>query len=112
MTKKPSDERLERAIEQGISWLLAQQAPEGYWRGELEADTTVESDYVLYLHILGLPDRVPKLATYIRRQQRADGGWNKTISLPPASGKQDPIKIWTERTESAAHQQDRLHIRS
>jgi squalene-hopene/tetraprenyl-beta-curcumene cyclase len=76
MTKKRSDERLERAIEQGISWLLAQQAPEGYWRGELEADTTVESDYVLYLHILGRPDRVPKLATYIRRQQRADGGWN------------------------------------
>src|SRR5579863_9801691 len=76
MTKKRFDERLERAIEHGISWLLAQQAPEGHWRGELEADTTVESDYILYLHILGSSDRVPKLAEYVRRQQLADGGWS------------------------------------
>ena len=70
------DERLRPAIDRGISWLLAQQAPEGYWCSELEADTTLESDYILYLHILGRLDRVAKLATYIRRQQLPEGGWS------------------------------------
>ncbi len=71
-----SDDRLGNAIDRGISWLLAQQMPEGYWCSELEADTTLESDYILYLHILGRLDRVPKLAAYIRRRQLADGGWS------------------------------------
>jgi squalene-hopene/tetraprenyl-beta-curcumene cyclase len=70
------DDRLGRAIDRGTSWLLAQQAPEGYWCSELEADTTLESDYILYLHILGRLDPVPKLATYIRRRQLPDGGWS------------------------------------
>ena len=72
------DERLEQAISRGVDWLLAGQAPEGYWHGELEADTTLESDYILYLHVIGKfdPVRVEKLARYIRRHQLADGGWN------------------------------------
>ena len=72
------DERLEQAIPRGVDWLLAGQAPEGYWHGELEADTTLESDYILYLHVIGKfdPVRVEKLARYIRRHQLADGGWN------------------------------------
>ena len=52
--------------------------------GELEADTTLESDYILYLHVLGKADdgRVSKLATYIRRRQLADGGWNIYLGGP------------------------------
>jgi len=72
------EERLERAIEQGVDWLLARQSPGGYWLGELEADTTLESDYILYLHVIGSfdPVRVEKLARYIRQHQLSDGGWN------------------------------------
>ncbi len=72
------EDRLDAAIRNGIDYLLAKQAPEGYWLGELEADTTLESDYILYLHILGRMDatRVAKLANYVRRRQLADGGWN------------------------------------
>jgi DNA repair protein SbcC/Rad50 len=33
-----------------------------------------------------------------RIKQWADGGWNKTVQLPPAAGRQDPVKLWTERT--------------
>ncbi|PYR27762.1 MAG: squalene--hopene cyclase [Acidobacteria bacterium] len=69
-------ERLSDAIEQGVSWLLEQQAEEGYWCGELKADTTLESDYILYLHVLGQVESVPKLANYIRMRQLPDGGWN------------------------------------
>ena len=71
-------ERLEEAIERGASHLLSLQAEEGYWLGELEADTTLESDYIFYLHVLGKADpaRIAKLANYVRRRQLADGGWN------------------------------------
>jgi squalene-hopene/tetraprenyl-beta-curcumene cyclase len=70
--------RLADAIDRGLSHLLSVQAPEGYWLGELEADTTLESDYIFYLHILGkaAPERIAKLANYIRRRQLPDGGWN------------------------------------
>src|ERR1700675_4986373 len=66
------------AIGRGVNHLLSLQASEGYWLGELEADTTLESDYIFYLHILDKagPQRVAKLANYIRRRQQPDGGWN------------------------------------
>ncbi len=72
------DERLQEAIERGVNQLLSLQAQEGYWVGELEADTTLESDYVFYLHVLGKanPDRIAKLTNYIRRRQLPDGGWS------------------------------------
>jgi squalene-hopene/tetraprenyl-beta-curcumene cyclase len=88
--KKPSDgqspidrradlqQRLRNAVRAGTEHLLSLQAQEGYWLGELEADTTLESDYIFYLHILGGPDadRIRKLANYVRRKQLPDGGWN------------------------------------
>src|SRR5215467_2168073 len=69
---------VERAVSLALKWLLAAQTDDGYWWGELEADTTLESDYILYLHILGQPDspKIPKLARYIRERQLPDGGWN------------------------------------
>jgi squalene-hopene/tetraprenyl-beta-curcumene cyclase len=70
--------RLEKTIERGANHLLSIQAEEGYWQGELEADTTLESDYIYYLHVLGKadPDRIAKLANYVRGRQLADGGWS------------------------------------
>ena len=69
---------LEQAIENGANHLLSLQAEEGYWLGELEADTTLESDYIYYLYVLGKadPGRIAKLANYVRRRQLPDGGWN------------------------------------
>jgi squalene-hopene/tetraprenyl-beta-curcumene cyclase len=69
--------RVEEAIERSLSWLLSAQSPEGYWWGELEADTTLESDYIPYLHVLGRlnSDKTKKLANYIRQRQLPDGGW-------------------------------------
>src|SRR3979490_2240250 len=70
------DERLSDGIDGATACLLRQQAADGYWCGELEADTTLSSDYILYLHVLGDTARVPKLAEHIRRRQLSDGGWN------------------------------------
>src|SRR6266849_2561639 len=71
-------ERLSEAIDRGANYLLSLQASEGYWLGELEADTTLESDYIFYLHVINKarPDRIAKLANYVRRRQLQDGGWN------------------------------------
>ena len=71
-------EGLEQAIERGADHLLSLQYEEGYWLGELEADTTLESDYIYYLHVLGKaePERIAKLANYVRQRQLADGGWS------------------------------------
>src|ERR1700721_3965709 len=71
-------ERLSDAIDRGVNYLLSLQASEGYWSGDLEADTTLESDYIFYLNVLGKADstRVSKLANYVRRRQLSDGGWN------------------------------------
>ena len=71
-------ERLEQAIERGAEHLLSLQAESGYWVGELEADTTLESDYIYFLHILGKADpaRIAKLANYVRQRQLPDGGWS------------------------------------
>src|SRR5207244_2048603 len=73
-TQSALDESLDRAS----AFLVSLQHESGYWLGELEADTTLESDYIFYLHVLGRFDstRVRKLAEYIRRKQLSDGGWN------------------------------------
>ena len=44
---------LESALERTTDWLLARQADEGYWVGELEGDTILESEYILLLAFLG-----------------------------------------------------------
>jgi squalene-hopene/tetraprenyl-beta-curcumene cyclase len=70
-------EQVETAVKNGADYLLSVQSEEGFWLGELEADTTLESDYIYYLHVLGKaePERIAKLANYVRRKQLAEGGW-------------------------------------
>src|SRR5438876_11458170 len=77
-------DRLDAAIERAVSYLKSVQHQDGYWLGELEADTTLESDYIFYLHVLGRFDRkrVAKLAAYIRPRQLEDGGWNIYVGGP------------------------------
>jgi squalene-hopene/tetraprenyl-beta-curcumene cyclase len=70
--------RLEQAIERGVEHLLSLQVDQTYWHGELEADSTLESDYIYYLHVIGKadPEKITKLANYVRRKQLPDGGWS------------------------------------
>jgi squalene-hopene/tetraprenyl-beta-curcumene cyclase len=66
--------------------LLDLQKPEGYWCGDLLADTTLESDYILLQLWLHAPeedgwrppswDRIQKAAQSILRRQLPDGGFN------------------------------------
>ena len=71
-------QKLPESIERGAEHLLSLQVADGYWQGELEADSTLESDYIYYLFVLGKADpvRIAKLANYVRSKQLEDGGWN------------------------------------
>src|SRR5262245_60707034 len=75
---------LTKSLDRAVSFLINLQHEDGYWLGELEADTTLESDYIFYLHVLGQFDgkRVEKLAAHIRQNQLTDGGWNIYIGGP------------------------------
>ena len=74
------------AIARACDALFAQQSPEGFWCGELTADTTLESDYILLQLWLHQPQgsqwnppsqaRIEKAVRSILERQLADGGFN------------------------------------
>ena len=67
---------LEPTLQRARRCLLAQQRPDGHWRGELQGDTILESEYILLMAFLGREgeDKVRKAANYLVQQQRPDGG--------------------------------------
>ena len=69
--------RVAAAVDGARRILVSQQEPEGFWCGELEADSTLESDYILLHTLLGTRDevRLQKTAREIVRHQNEDGGW-------------------------------------
>ena len=66
------------AIARAQEYLLAHQAPDGHWVGELEADTTITSEYLLLGHLIDRVDlhKEAKAVQYLRREQLPDGGWS------------------------------------
>jgi squalene-hopene/tetraprenyl-beta-curcumene cyclase len=74
------------AVQRISDHLLRQQAPEGFWCGELTADVTLEADYILLQLFLHQPDgaewnppssaRIAKAARAILERQLPDGGFN------------------------------------
>jgi squalene-hopene/tetraprenyl-beta-curcumene cyclase len=69
--------RLKSAIERTRDYLLSRQAPEGYWVGELEGDTILESEYILLLAFLGQGQSATarRCAQYMLQKQLPGGGW-------------------------------------
>src|SRR5262249_7669254 len=67
-----------RSLERARRRLLALQKPDGHWRGELQGDTILESEYVLLMAFLGREDDdvCRKAANYVLAQQQADGSWS------------------------------------
>ena len=77
-------EAVENAIHRSQGHLLSIQNPEGYWWGELESNPTMEAEYLLLTHFLGVADkeRWRKLANYILSRQREDGSWCQYFGAP------------------------------
>ncbi len=69
---------IEQSLADAQNALLALHKPDGYWVGELQGDSILESEYILLKFILQQEDdpQLPKIANYLRRLQQVDGGWN------------------------------------
>src|SRR5215831_19020834 len=69
---------VDAAIARAHRLLLRTQEPDGHWVGELEADSTISSEYLLFSHLLDRVDREreAKIVAYLRERQLADGGWS------------------------------------
>ncbi len=68
---------VDAVIDEASAWLAARQREDGHWVFELEADTTIPSEYIMLNHYLGEinDDIEDKLARYIRKRQGSHGGW-------------------------------------
>jgi squalene-hopene/tetraprenyl-beta-curcumene cyclase len=69
---------VESAIAGAREFLLGLQHLDGYWNGELEADSMLEADYI-FLHTLlesGDAGRLKRACTEMMRYQNPDGSWS------------------------------------
>jgi squalene-hopene/tetraprenyl-beta-curcumene cyclase len=68
---------LDRALGTTQRWILGEQHPEGYWVGELEGDTILESEYILLLAFLGRESETVcvRMGKFLDDHQRPGGGW-------------------------------------
>ncbi len=67
----------ELALNRAVQWLLDAQDAEGWWCGELEANVTIQAEYILLMYFLGVRDdaRWAEVVRYIDPRQQDDGGW-------------------------------------
>ncbi len=71
-------DRVADGVRRAADWLLGQQHSDGYWCGELEADSMLESDYIFMHTLLGTGDagKMTRAVNEILRHQNEDGGWS------------------------------------
>ncbi len=65
------------AIRNATEHLLGLQDPEGWWKGELETNVSMDAEDLMLRVFLGIldPKRTERSARFIRRSQREDGTW-------------------------------------
>jgi squalene-hopene/tetraprenyl-beta-curcumene cyclase len=73
-----ADEEILRAMSRAQENLLRQQKPDGQWCGELLVDSTLCSDYVVFMHWCGEVNAQlqRRCVRHILKRQLPDGGWN------------------------------------
>jgi squalene-hopene/tetraprenyl-beta-curcumene cyclase len=73
-----SDAEISQAINRAQENLLRQQKEDGHWCGELIVDSTLCSDYVLFMHWCAEVDGQlqRRCVEHILKRQLLDGGWN------------------------------------
>jgi len=73
----PPASGVERALDAACDHLLGLQAPEGWWKGELQTNVTMDAEDLLLRHFLGIrtEEETAEAARWIRSQQRDDGTW-------------------------------------
>ncbi|MFD4628584.1 squalene--hopene cyclase [Streptomyces sp. NPDC058284] len=70
-------EAAERAMRRSTEFLLSRQDAQGWWKGDLETNVTMDAEDLLLRQFLGIRDEptTRAAALFIRGQQRDDGTW-------------------------------------
>ena len=68
---------MQGALDAAVEFLRSQQDPQGWWKGELETNVTMDAEDLLLREFLGIREKqeTEEAARWIRSQQRADGTW-------------------------------------
>ncbi len=76
---------VEATLQKAVDHLLSLQAPEGWWKGELETNVTMDAEDLLLRQFLGIrtDEETRMSAAWIRSKQRDDGTWGKFFGAPP-----------------------------
>ncbi|WP_340374577.1 squalene--hopene cyclase [Streptomyces sp. SS7] len=74
-----------RAMRRATDFLLARQDPEGWWKGDLETNVTMDAEDLLLRQFLGIRDEATTQAAarFVRGEQREDGTWATFHGGPP-----------------------------
>jgi squalene-hopene/tetraprenyl-beta-curcumene cyclase len=74
----PAPDAADLAIERAKRALLNKQDDAGFWVGELQGDSILESEYILLKFILEQESdpELPLIGNYLRRLQNPEGGWS------------------------------------
>ena len=66
-----------RTADRAVTHLLSRQHPDGWWKGDLETNVTMDAEDLLLREFLGIRTGEVTAATarWIRSQQRSDGTW-------------------------------------
>jgi squalene-hopene/tetraprenyl-beta-curcumene cyclase len=75
---------VEGALLRARDHLLSLQHPDGWWKGELETNVTMDAEDMLLREFLGIrePGATERSAAWIRSKQREDGTWSNFYGGP------------------------------
>jgi squalene-hopene/tetraprenyl-beta-curcumene cyclase len=73
------------ALQRAVQHLRGLQHPDGWWKGELQTNVTMDAEDLLMREFLGIrtAEETAEAARWIRSQQRADGTWATFAGGPP-----------------------------
>jgi squalene-hopene/tetraprenyl-beta-curcumene cyclase len=77
VTASPRLDATRRALARGSQHLRGLQHPDGWWKGELETNVTIDAEDLFVRHYLGIltEEQTEATARWIRSKQREDGSW-------------------------------------
>ena len=98
-------DRVDGALRRSQDHLLRLQAPAGYWVGELEADSTITSEYLLLRHLLENRDQhlERKAVAYLREREQTTAVYREMTRGVWLEGQPD------RRVEALCYVVDRGH---
>ena len=77
--------KIDHTVRRAQDYFLRAQHPQGYWHRPLEANATMDAEYIFFMHFMGRvnPARQERIVQHLLATQLADGSWSLS---PGAAG--------------------------